>query len=301
MDTKAVLGEGPRWDAENDRLLWVDIDAGELHLLDPASGADRALPLGSKVCAAAPAAGGTVLAALADRLVLVDPTDGSQRPLARIPHRRSGMRLNDGVCDSAGRFWVGSMAEDEEPDLAALYRLDPDGTLQTVVTGISLSNGIGWSPDERTMYYIDSPTQRVDVFDFDAASGSLAGRRPFIEIPPEDGLPDGLAVDHEGALWVALFGGAKVRRYLPDGTLDRQVDLPTENVTACCLGGPDRRRLFITTASCQLPAERLAQQPLAGSLFALDVDVPGPPASTFAGSNSGAPVDRGARVKHGSL
>lgn len=281
MSEPALLAEGPRWDAELGVLLWVDIEAGELHLLDPAGAGDRTHALGERVGAAAFTVDGRILAALESRLVSVDRDGGDLRELARIPHRRPGMRTNDGVCDPAGRFWVGSMTYDESPGSAALYRFEPGGRLETVLEGVGLSNGIGWSPDSRLMYYVDTLTGRVDVLDFDLASGRVAGRRPFVEVSPADGVPDGLTLDDEGAVWVALHGGGEVRRYLPDGRLDGHVPLPAERVTACWFGGDDGRRLFITTASLGLSEQAAAGQPLAGRVFALDVEVSGPAAHRF--------------------
>jgi sugar lactone lactonase YvrE len=280
--TEALLGEGPRWDAAAGRLLWVDIEGRALHCFHPASGEDRAIQLGDRVGAAAPMESGGVLVALAERLAVVDLADDSVRTLVEIPHGE-GMRLNDGACDPAGRFWVGSMALDETPGAAALYRYSSDGGLDRVLENVTLSNGLGWSPDGRTMYYVDSPTYRVDVFDFDLAAGAISGRRPLIAIEPGAGTPDGLAVDDEGAIWVALWGGGAVRRYSPDGELDRVHAVPADKVTACCFGGDDGRSLFITTASVDLSEEERHRQPLAGSVFVTEVDVSGPPAQPFAG------------------
>ncbi len=256
---EAVLGEGPRWDAEAGRLLWVDIEGGLLHA------GDSAIEGGAMVCAVAPWAGDTVLVALADALAAVDVGNGSVRRLIEIPHGRPGMRCNDGACDTAGRFWIGSMALDESPGAGALYRYDVDGTLNTVLEGVTLSNGIGWDAGERLMYYVDSPTQRIDVFDFDVASGALANRRPFGVIPEADGIPDGLAVDDEGGIWLALHGGGEVRRFDPDGGVSGRVEVPVPKVTACCFAG---HRLFVTARE---------------GLFALDVPYSGPPAERFGG------------------
>jgi len=270
----ALLGEGPRWDAATGRLLWVDIERGLLHVSDPASGADSSIPLGARVGSAAPTSTGSVLVALADRLALVDLTDESVRTLAPFPHG-VGMRTNDGACDSAGRFWIGTNALDFAPGAGALYRYS-DGALEQMLDEVTLSNGLGWSPDGRCMYYIDSLTFQVDIFDFDAAAGLITERRLFVSIDPADGTPDGLAVDDEGGVWVALYGGGAVRRYGPDGELDRVVVVPAENVTACCFGSDDGRSLFITTAA---PA---------GSVFVTDAGVSGPPAQSF---RSTAPSD----------
>jgi sugar lactone lactonase YvrE len=280
--SEALLGEGPRWDAATGRLLWVDIEAGALHLFDPARGDDRKILLGNRVGAAAPVQGGGVLVALADRLAVVDLDDESVRTLVEIPHGE-GMRLNDGVCDPAGRFWVGSMALDYAPGAGALYRYSSDGGLDRVLGEVTLSNGIGWSPDGGTMYYIDSMAYRVDAFDYDLSTGAISGRRPLIVIERGAGIPDGLAVDDDGGIWVALWGRGAIRRYAPDGELDRMLAVPAHNVTACCFGGDDGRSFYVTTASVELSAEQLRERPLAGSVFVTEAGVSGPPAQPFAG------------------
>jgi sugar lactone lactonase YvrE len=253
------LGEGPRWDAEAGRLLWVDIEGERLHA------GDRTVECGAMVGAVAPWAGDTVLAALSDALAAVDVGSGSIRRLAEIPHGRPNMRTNDGACDAAGRFWIGTMTLDERPGAGALYRYDPDGVLQTVLSGIGLSNGLGWDPGDRVMYYVDSLTQRVDLLDFDTASGEVENRRTFAVIPDGDGTPDGLAVDDEGGIWVALHGGGRVLRFDPDGVLAGHVEVPVPKVTACCFAG---NRLFVTARD---------------GLYALDVPWSGPPARPFGG------------------
>ena len=170
-----------------------------------------------------------------------------------------------------------------EPELGSLYRLDIDGTVTRMVEGVSISNGLGWSPDGATLYYVDTPTLRIDRFDFDAATGDIAGRREFVTIREGGGRPDGLAVDAEGAVWVATWPGYGVHRYLPDGTLDAIVPLPVSNVSSCEFGGRDLRDLFITTAWELLSEAAHAEQPLAGSLFHTPVEVAGRPRTPFAG------------------
>jgi sugar lactone lactonase YvrE len=267
VDVRAELGEGPRWDARSQHLLWVDIDGRALHVFDPATGEDRAITLDNRPGAAAPMTDGRVLVALADRLVALDLSDESLETLAVLPHS-ADMRLNDGACDPAGRFWVGSMEVEEAPHRGALYRF-ARGVLEVVLDQVSLSNGLGWSPDARLLYYIDSPTSAIDVFDFDLASGTPTARRHFAEIERAAGIPDGLAVDDEGAVWVGLWGGFAVRRYAPDGRLDRVVEVPAEHVTACAFGAADGRSLFITTAAPD------------GRVYVTDVGVGGPPANLF--------------------
>lgn len=261
IDVRAALGEGPRWDAPRRRLLWVDIEGKALHVWDGAT--DRAVEVGARVGAAAPTADASVLLALADRLALLDGA-GNLSDLAPIPHG-ADFRLNDGVCDDRGRLWVGSMRLDEAPDEAALYRYDGN-ELVTVLTGVSLSNGIGWSPDRTLMYYVDSPTQRIDVFDYD---GEVSNRRTFVTVDAADGTPDGLAVDDEGGVWLSLWGGSSVRRYDPAGRLDATVEVAAERVTASCFGGADGRTMFITTAAPD------------GRLYVCEPGVSGPPAASF--------------------
>jgi sugar lactone lactonase YvrE len=271
----AKLAEGPRWDAAARRLLWVDIEGRNLHVLE--GGEDRAIGFEAMVCAAAPTSGGAVLVALADRLALVDLADESVRTLVRLPHGPA-LRSNDGACDAAGRFWIGTMALDQTPGAGALYRYD--GTLQRVLDGVTLSNGIGWTRDDTQMYYIDSPVQRVDLFDFELAPGRVDDRRPFVSIDESDGIPDGLTVDDEGGVWVALYGGSCVHRYDEGGHLDAVLDVPAENVTACCFGGDDGRSLFVTTAAPD------------GNVYVTLPGVSGPPAHVFhSGGTRTAPTD----------
>ena len=280
--SKALLGECPRWDAASRRLLWVDIEGRALHSFDPARDHDRAIPLGNRVGAAAPMESGGVLVALADRLAAIDPDDESVRTLVEIPHGPE-LRLNDGACDPAGRFWVGSLALDYSPGRGALYRYSRESGLDRVLEDVTISNGLGWSPDGATMYYIDSMAYRVDRFDFDTATGAISDRRPFVVIERGAGVPDGLAVDDDGGIWVALWGRGSIRRYSADGELERVLDVPADNVTACCFGGGHGRSLYVTTAAVELPADRRSLQPLAGSVFVTEVDVSGPPAQPFAG------------------
>ena len=281
INAGALLGECPRWDAATGRLLWVDVEGRSLHLFDPASGDDRSILFDDRIGAAAPASDGAVLVALAGRLAMVDLDGESVRTLVEIPHGE-GLRMNDGVCDAAGRLWVGSLALDYAPGRGALYRYSSAEGLERVLEDVTISNGIGWSLDGGTMYYIDSMAYRIDAFDFDLGTGEMSERRPFAVIERGAGIPDGLAVDDEGGVWVALWGRAAIRRYSPEGELERVLDVPADNVTACCFGAEDGRSLYITTASVELPAERHSRQPLAGSVFVTDVGVSGPPARAFA-------------------
>ena len=257
-DVRAELGEGPRWDAATGALLWVDIEGRMLHRWDGSRVETRRFD--ERIGCAAPTDDGDVVVGLASRLALAS----SGETLARFPHG-ADVRANDGACDPSGRLWVGTMHLQQLPGAAALYRLD-GGTLTPKLEGLTISNGLGWSADGAHMWFVDTPTQRIVEYAYD---GELGEQRTFAAIEKADGSPDGLAVDDQDGVWVGLWGGSCVRRYAPDGDLDRVIALPAANVTACCFGGPDRRTLFITTAAPD------------GRLYAVDVDVAGPAAQPF--------------------
>ena len=275
LDARAELGEGPRWDPRGQRLLWVDILRGRVHSFRPDRGACRYVDAGRPVGALACAADGSVALAVAGGFARLDLDSGRVEMLAAVEAGRPGNRMNDGACDSAGRFWAGTMALDEGPQAGALYRLDPDLRVHTMLSGVTISNGIDWSPDDRRMYYVDSPTRRVDVFDFDVEGGSIANRRPFVALGSEAGVPDGLTVDAAGFVWLALWGGGALRRYGPDGALDRIVPLPVSHPTSCAFGGRDLDELYVTSARRPLSKEERAREPMAGGLLRLRPGVAG--------------------------
>lgn len=283
LDARAELGEGPVWDERLRRLVWVDIQRGRVHLYDPEAGRCRHLRAGQPVGAAAPSAHGGLVLALAGGFARLDVETGALAMIAEVEADRPENRMNDGACDAVGRFWAGTMALDTRPGAGSLYRLDPDGRVTRVLTDVTISNGLDWSLDGRTMYYVDSPTRRIDRFDYDPATGEIGNRRPFVSIPEEAGLPDGLTVDAEGGVWVALWGGAALHRYGPDGRLDRVVPLPVTQPTSCAFGGPDLADLYVTSARMELSPEQRRRQPQAGGLFRLRPGVAGRPAHAFEG------------------
>ncbi|MER7563103.1 SMP-30/gluconolactonase/LRE family protein [Streptomyces sp. NPDC097941] len=253
---EATLGEGPTWDGE--RLLWIDILGARLHSYDPVSGHRTVRVLDQHIGAVKPRAGGGLVLNLRDGVALLDP-DGSLRWLHHEPV--PGRRANDAAVAPDGSLWAGTMRYDEAPGGGTLSRITGDGMHHTVLDDVAVSNGTGWSPDGRLMYYIDSPTRRVDVFDHH--DGHIENRRTLVEIEDGAGFPDGLTVDADGCVWVALWDGGAVRRYTPGGELDRVITLPTSRVTACAFGGPDLSDLYITTARVGLDAPH----PVAGSLL----------------------------------
>jgi sugar lactone lactonase YvrE len=283
LPVHASVGEGPVWDERTNTLVWVDIMGSSVHVFDPASGRDRAVDVGQPVGAAALREGGGLVLALRDGFALLDADLGDLRWVAKVEDDVLTNRMNDGKCDAAGRFWAGTMAFAVTPRAGSLYRLDPDYRVTRVLADTTLSNGLGWSADSRSMYYIDSTTQQVDIFGFDLEQGRLGERRVFISIAKEVGLPDGMAVDAEGGVWVALHGGGAVHRYTPDGRLDRIIRLPVRHVTCCAFGGPDYGDLYITSMTYELPLETLGERALAGSLFRTRPGVRGRPAFRFAG------------------
>lgn len=278
---EAELGEGPVWDARSGRLAWVDILSSRILLTDVRSGATDVIPVPLHVGAVAPRAAGGFVAALQDGFWIVG--DGPARRIAPVPEARAGLRFNDGKCDPAGRFWAGTMAYDQATGAAALYRLDAGGRATRKLDGVTVSNGLAWSLDGRTMYYIDTPTQRIDAFSFQPQTGEISDRRPLIAIPAEAGAPDGMTIDAEGGLWVALWGGSAVHRYL-DGRLERAIRLPVSQPTSCTFGGDGLDELYVTSAWEGLSATERRAQPLAGAVFRLRTGVRGIPPTAFAGT-----------------
>ena len=281
-DIHADVGEGPYWDEGSQTLLFVDIPPGRVHRLDPADGGVTTIEVGQAVGAVIPRASGGLVVAARDGIAELGSA-GELSWLAPIEADRSTNRMNDAKCDPAGRLWAGTMAFEAEPGAGALYRIDADRSWQQVIGGVTISNGLGWSPDGSTMYYIDSPTRGVDLLDYDPATGAATGRRRLISCDDVEGIPDGMAVDAEGHLWVAFFGGGVVRRYDPEGGLVTEVALPAAQITSCAFGGEDLDELYITSAARGLSATELAEQPHAGAVFRCRPGVRGPLPVPFAG------------------
>ena len=275
-DPVAFHGEGPVWSERWGVLRWVDMLAGDVLSLTADGAIDRRHVGGVAAAVRPRRRGGAVIGV--ERGFALEEAEGALTHLGEL-WTDDHVRMNEGGCDPDGRFYCGSMAYDQRPGGGALYRLDPAGSVHVVLRNVTISNGLEWSPDGTRAYYNDTPTQRIDVFDYDGESG-LTGRRAFAEIPVEAGGPDGLTVDEEGGVWVALYGGGAVRRYTPDGVLDEVIEVPAKKVTACTFGGPNLDELFITTSREGLEP---GEDPLAGSVFRAKVGVAGMPVREFAG------------------
>jgi sugar lactone lactonase YvrE len=274
-DAVAYHGEGPVWSARWGGLRWVDMLAGDVLALAD-DGTVHRHHVAEVVAALRPRRqGGAVLGI--ERGFALEDADGTLTRLEPV-WRDEGVRMNEGGCDPDGRFYCGSMAYDQRPGAAALYRLDPDGSTRTVLEGVTVSNGLEWSPDGSRAYYNDTATHRIDVFDYTADTG-LTRRRRFAEIP-DGGRPDGLTVDEHGGVWVALSNRGAVWHFTAEGVHDGVVEVPVSKVTACTFGGADLNQLFITTSREGLPADA---EPVAGSLFRAEVGVRGRAVREFAG------------------
>jgi sugar lactone lactonase YvrE len=282
LDVKAGLGEGPVWDVETARLIWVDIMDGRVNLFDPSTGVNRAFDVGAHVGAAALRTCGGLILAIQDGFAQLDLATGQVTRLCGFPGSAPIIRMNDAKCDPQGRLWAGTLSMDMREGAGALYRLDPDGGVSTVLPNVSCSNGTDWSLDGQIMYYVDSMTHRIECFDFDPAGGAIANRRTFAEIELEGALPDGLTVDAGGNVWVALWGGSCVRCYSPAGELLTTVPVPASQASSCAFGGADLGDLYITSARNGLTADQLHREPLAGGLFRVRPGVKGRPANRFA-------------------
>jgi sugar lactone lactonase YvrE len=287
MDAEIVsegdeLGEGPVWLERERALSRVDIHGASIVVLDPVTGRERRRRLAGQVGFALPTTSGATIAGVERSLVALADLDAEGVPLASVEAERSGNRFNDAACDPRGRLWAGTMSRDRQPGAAALYRYVAGSRPELAIGGATISNGLDWNLDATRLYYIDSTTQRVDAIDFDVDTGGLGRRRAFAMIDPGDGLPDGLCVDAEGGVWIALFGGAAIRRYNPHGALEAHISLPVTNPTSLAFGGPGLTDLYVTSARHRLTAEQLAREPAAGALLRVRPGVRGRPSWRFA-------------------
>ncbi|BBD66695.1 SMP-30/gluconolaconase/LRE domain-containing protein [Nostoc commune NIES-4072] len=280
LEARARLGEGPIWDSTKNLLYWVDIYNHRVHQFNPATGENCFFDVGDVVGAIATAGADRLIMLLRHHLAFLNTQTGEVTPILEIEGDLPDNRFNDGKCDSQGRFWFGSMCSLEKPQ-ASLYRYDNDGSLHVMETGLTISNGLGWSPDQKTFYLTDSPQQKIYAYDFNSITGNISNRRVFIDLTHESFHPDGLAIDSEGHIWSAMWDGWCVIRFNPKGEEILRIKLPVQVPTSCTFGGEDLQTLYITTASVGLSQAEIEKSFYSGDLFALQTDVAGLPNYSF--------------------
>jgi sugar lactone lactonase YvrE len=282
VDIKCGVGEAPCWDERDQSLLFVDVTDKIVYRYFPKTEDLAQIQLDRHVGGVIPRSAGGLIAAVQDGIALLDEESGELALVVPIEHDKQDTRMNDVKCDAEGRMWAGTMSYQFEHGAGALYRIRDDFSFEKVVSLATIPNGIGWSLDGNQMYYIESAEQSLDVFDFNPKTGDVANRRQLIDFSLAHGTPDGMTVDSEGYLWVALFGGSRVERFRPDGVLESIVRLPVSQVTSVTFGGSEFEDLYITSARFQLSTVQLETEPLAGATFRCRPGVKGLPASKFA-------------------
>jgi sugar lactone lactonase YvrE len=283
LDIGASLGECPLWSIAEQALYWVDINAPSLNRFDPATGENRVMPMPESIGSYALRERGGFVVALRSGLRLCDADGRIGARVVDAPYDTAHYRFNDGRCDPQGRFVVGTMVETGAAGSAMLYRIDWDFTLTPLFGGMTISNGLAWSPDGRTMYHADTPARTITEFDYDAATGTPGRARIFAQWTGATQRPDGGTVDSAGHYWAALYGNGTLVQLAPDGTLVAEHALPAMCPTMCAFGGPDLRTLFVTTARQKRDAAELSRYPQTGGIFAMRVDAPGLPEAQFRG------------------
>jgi sugar lactone lactonase YvrE len=288
LRSEATVGESPVWHADEQRLYWVDIQGKQVRRFNPRTKEDESFPLPEIVTSIQLRHSGGLIETLAKDFAFLDPDTNSLERISTLEANLETNRFNDGKCDPRGRFWAGTMdAEHWDKPSGSLYRMTADHAVCTMQRNVICSNGTGWSPDRRTMYYTESFRYAVFAYDFDEASGGIDNRRMFARISDDDrkagGFPDGLTVDAEGGVWSNQVALGRIVRYDPRGKIERTVQLPVPRATSCTFGGEDLRTLFVTSARETMTPDQLRQWPLSGSLFAVDAGVRGLPPTPFAG------------------
>jgi sugar lactone lactonase YvrE len=291
LDARAELAEGPLWDVERRVLWWVDINAGRVHRFDPATGSDSVIEIGRAVGCVALRLDAALVVAAAEALLTLNPETGAAEILARFEPGPVALRCNDGKCDPQGRFWIDRLALDRAVGASSLVRYGGPGPevasrFETVLRGLTIPNGLDWSADGKRMFFVDSPSRVISVFDFDERIGGIGGGRSFVRVDdslglPASAVPDGLTLDSEDCVWVAVWGGGCVLRFAPDGSLLDRIDVPVARVSSCAFGGADLTDLFITTAWEGATPDELAAEPAAGGIYRARPGVRGRSARRF--------------------
>ncbi|MDO6759971.1 SMP-30/gluconolactonase/LRE family protein [Tamlana sp. 2_MG-2023] len=281
-EINAQLGEGALWNYKTQELYWVDIEGKTLNVYDPKTETNKVFETKSRIGTVVPVSESDVLIALEDGVYGLNLDSGSSAVFTNMQSELVGSRLNDGKCDPSGRFWVGSMHLNQEAGKANLYCIDGSGRLEKKLTNRTISNGIVWTSNKKTMYYIDTPTAQIKAFDYDDETATISNERVVVEIPVDFGYPDGMTIDEEDMLWVGMWNGNAVIRFNPKtGKAIQKIEVPAHNVTSCAFGGENLDVLYITTASVDMTDEEKQKYPLAGSLFSVVPGVKGVQANFF--------------------
>ncbi|OCA81565.1 SMP-30/gluconolaconase/LRE domain protein [Bacillus sp. FJAT-27225] len=284
LDTKATLGEGPVWDQKTGALFWVDIEGEKIYIYYPETGEDRILDVGQRIGAIVPRQSGGAVAALENGLYFVDIELGQFEFIVNPEGGLPENRFNDGKCDPKGRFWAGTLNMSGKEGQASLYCLETDGSLTKKLDGLSISNGLAWSPDHKFMYFIDTPTRNVVRFEYNLETGDIRNPDICVTIPDGEGFPDGMTIDSEGHLWIAHWGGGKVSRWNPaTGIKVTEIEIPAVNVTSCTFGGEHLLDLYVTTARDGMSDEELEKYPNAGGVFKVTTATKGLPGFQYMG------------------
>lgn len=284
LDAKTILGEGAIWHPKEKKLYWIDIEGKNLHIFNPTTKEDVLIALGSRVGTVVPVKSGGVLVALQSGIHKLNIKTGILQLLKNPLPDTVSLRFNDGKCDPSGRFWVGTMALDARKKGAVLWRIDKDKSVHLMLDSVTISNGIVWTADKKTMYYNDTPTGTIQGFDYDNQTGNISNRRISVTIPRGNGAPDGMTIDADGNLWVALWGSGTVGKFNPNtGEMLQKIMVPAPNVSSCAFGGKNLDTLYITTARVWVSKEKLLEFPLSGGLFCVKPGVHGVPAEFYQG------------------
>lgn len=279
---KDIVGESPFWDHQKQILYWVDIIGKKIHIFDIKDQTDNIIKVEDVISLIVPCKTGGAIVAIKNKLGFLDFNNGKIETIHKLDNMPSNVRFNDGKCDAAGRLWVGSMDMNEKEAIGVLYRLDVDLKIKEILDGVTISNGIAWSNDNKKMFYIDSPTRTIKKFNYDIKSGNISNEKVSVLISSEEGVPDGMTIDAEGMLWIAQFYAGKVSRWNPEnGNCIEEYKLPTPNITSCCFGGDSLKDLYITTASIRVADNDIEGKKYGGGLFRVKTKTVGVEANYF--------------------
>jgi sugar lactone lactonase YvrE len=280
--TDAKLGEGAIWNHKTNELYWIDIEGKLLHIFNPKTNKNRSFSTASHIGTVVPKNNEEVLIALVDGIHTMNVNTGETNLFADMKDALTNSRLNDGKCDPSGRLWVGSMNWQQEKGKAKLFCIQNDGSVVAKIDSVTISNGIVWTKDNKTMYYVDTPTSQIKAYDFDNKTGNISNERVVVEVDTELGFPDGMTIDEDDKLWVGMWNGNAVIRFNPEtGKVIQKIEVPAHNVTSCAFGGENLETLYITTASIDMTPEEINQYPLAGSVFKIVPGVKGVKSNFF--------------------